>query len=69
MVLQNIVINDSVLTWGEWQGDVLSLVLRNHIHNISAPFIPPHMPTDFSKFSKKYMTLHSVFLLRPLQGQ
>lgn len=69
IVLQNTVINESVLTSGEWQSDVVKLVLRNHTYNIAAPFISPHMPTGFSKFSQRYMTLHSASILRPLQDQ
>lgn len=69
IMLQNTVINDSVLTWGEWQGHVINLVLEKHTHNIAGPFIFPHMPTGFSKFSKRQMTLHSSFIFKPLQGQ
>lgn len=69
IVLQNTVRNDSVPTWGEWQGGVANLVLKNHTYNIAAPFMFPHMLIGFNKCSKRYMALHSTFILIPLQGQ
>lgn len=48
IVLQNTVINDNVLTWGERQGYVVYLVLRNHKYSIAAPFLLSHMPTGLA---------------------
>lgn len=64
IVLQNTVRNDSVPTWGEWQGGVANLVLKNHAYNIAAPFICSLVLTNLVKGTWLYILLSSLDLYK-----